>query len=33
MPSTNIESALPYGSDEEATEITMELIQNIADTE
>ncbi len=28
-----IESALPYGSDEEATEIIMELIQNIADTE
>lgn len=28
-----IESALPYGSDEEATEIIIELIQNIADTE
>ena len=28
-----IESALPYGSEEEATEIIMELIQNIADIE
>jgi len=28
-----VESALPYGSDEEATEIIMEIIQNIADTE
>lgn len=26
-----IESALPYGSDEEATEIVLELIQNIAE--
>ncbi|MBP8789920.1 MAG: hypothetical protein KBH01_00655 [Breznakibacter sp.] len=28
-----IESALPYGSEEEATEIIMELIQNIANIE
>lgn len=28
-----IESALPYGSEEEATEILMELIQNIANIE
>lgn len=28
-----IESALPYGSEEEATEIIMELIQSIADIE
>lgn len=28
-----IESALPYGSEEEVTEIIMELIQNIADIE
>lgn len=28
-----IESALTYGSEEEATEIIMELIQNIADIE
>lgn len=28
-----IESALSYGSDEEATELIMELIQNIADIE
>lgn len=28
-----IESALPYGSEEEATEIIMELIQNIAEIE
>ena len=28
-----IESALPYGSEEEATEIIIELIQNIADIE
>lgn len=28
-----IESALPYGSEEEATEIIIELIQNIADVE
>lgn len=28
-----IESALPYGSEEEATEIVMELIQNIANIE
>ncbi len=28
-----IESALPYGSEEEATEIVMELIQNMADIE
>lgn len=27
-----IEGALPYGSDEEATEIVMDLLQNIADT-
>lgn len=28
-----IESALPYGSDEEATEIILELIKNIAAVE
>ena len=28
-----IESSLPYGSEEVATEIIMELIQNIADIE
>jgi hypothetical protein len=28
-----IESALPYGSEDEATEIIMERIQNIADIE
>ncbi|MDZ7774682.1 MAG: hypothetical protein U5L09_03235 [Bacteroidales bacterium] len=28
-----IENALPYGSEEEATEIIMELIQNIANIE